>query len=378
VQGLIPRMPVTTIAKFFAVPLKVVPLLLIIVFSGLLTLAARATLFGIPLGLVVIFGFINYSFILLDSLIEGIAEPPVLSIEMMNAATGHRGLATLVVVISIFFGSNVGSYWFGQAFSVALGIVTASVLPAVIAVQGVTGAVVQSLNPVRCFLLASRLGRDYLVIVVSVVVLYALAYTVIRVSALPFIVRIAVFLYAWLAVFTLIGSVLHERRADIRVDDAYEPEPVQIDRNAEHERQRDRQIDAIYAEWRGGAQKNTWQSVVTLLERSSDPVAESRWLYERVARWPDSSLAVRLAQDLVPRLLAEKRNSEVLDLVNERLQADPDFRPLTSATLLRVAHVARDGGDRRIARALVKDFERLFPNDPMQDTVAELQKQLER
>lgn len=40
-------------------------------------------------------------------------------------------------------------------------------------------------------------------------------------------------------------------------------------------------MDRIYAEWRGGAHKNAWLTVLRQLEEAADPVAELRWLYDR-------------------------------------------------------------------------------------------------
>jgi hypothetical protein len=43
-----------------------------------------------------------------------------------------------------------------------------------------------------------------------------------------------------------------------------------------------------------------------------------------------------------------------------------------------MARVARDGGDRPTARALLRDFPRIFPNDPLQPAADELNQQLQR
>jgi hypothetical protein len=45
---------------------------------------------------------------------------------------------------------------------------------------------------------------------------------------------------------------------------------------------------------------------------------------------------------------------------------------------LRIARIARDGGDRPTARALLRDFQRIFPNDPLQPAADELSRELQR
>lgn len=143
-------------------------------------------------------------------------------------------------------------------------------------------------------------------------------------------------------------------------------------------RERDRQVDRIYAEWRGGAHGNAWRTVLRQLEAADDPVAELHWLYGRIATWPDPRLANRLAQHLLPQLLAARRFSEVLNLTAARLQADATFRPLTGAEAIRIAELARDGGERPTARALLSDFERHYPGDAGQPIAAALAQQLAR
>lgn len=146
----------------------------------------------------------------------------------------------------------------------------------------------------------------------------------------------------------------------------------------ERQRERERQVDRIYAEWRGGAHRNAWLTVLKQLESVEDPVAELRWLYERIARWPDPRLANRLAQELLPHLLGERLLSEALKLTAERVKCDSTFRPLTGADTIRLAQLARDGGERPLARSLLEGFDRHFPNDACQSLAQELAQQLSR
>ncbi|HXS91161.1 MAG TPA: hypothetical protein VN705_17515 [Steroidobacteraceae bacterium] len=356
------------------------PLLLIGTFSVLLVLAVYARFLGIPLALIVLSWFSKYSFVLMDRLAEGVVEPPVLSTEMVNPLDEQRPLILLVMTIGLFYGSNAASYWVGNGGSLVLFIAVAATLPAVVAVQGATGTVVQSLNPRRVLGLIGRLRGDYLLILGFVALVWLFARWVVASSigdALPLVVRIALLMYAWLAMFSLIGGVLFERRFDIGLDDVHTPEGVTDDDDAPDERMRDREIDRIYAEWRGGAHANAWNTVLALVGKSSDPIAELRWLYQRAAQWPDGRLADRLARELLPRLLVQRSTGEALDLVRERLKKDARFRPAGSADLLTLVHLARTAGDRPTARLLLQDFSKLYPGDAAQAMVDRLNTQLQ-
>jgi hypothetical protein len=376
-------MGAAAILRYLAIPLRTAPLLLIGIFSVLLFLAFYAGFLGIPLGLILLSWFSKYSFVLMDRLAEGVVEPPVLSTEMVNPLDEQRPVILLVMLIGIFYGSSAAGYWVGHRGALMLMVAVAAILPAVVAVQGATSTVVQSLNPRRVFGLIVRLRGDYLVILGFVALVWLFARWVVASSlgeSLPLLVRIALVMYAWLAMFSLIGGVLYERRFDIGLDDVHTPETIDTDDDDDatpDERARDREIDRIYAEWRGGAHTNAWNTVLALVGKSGDPIAELRWMYQRAAQWPDGRLADRLARELLPRLLLKRSTGEALDLVRERLRKDARFRPAGSADLLTLVHLARTAGDRATARLLLQDFSKLYPGDPAQAMVDRLNTQLQ-
>jgi hypothetical protein len=279
--------------------------------------------------------------------------------------------------VGAFSVSHAAGGWLGPAVGALVGMACALILPAVVAVQGATGSLLQSLNLRRCWTLILRLGGDYVLIVVCATLFWVMGSLILRSqlgASLPLVLRVALLLYGWLATFALIGGVLLERRSDIGLDDADTPEwaAAETDDDKELDRVRGQQVDRIYAEWRGGAHANAWRTI------SAEPMAELRWMYERIARWPDPLLANRLAQEFVPRLLAAHRYGEALDIVRGRLKAYPEFRLTTGADLIRLARLARDAGDRPSARALLSNFQRFYPGDPLQPVADDLLQQLAR
>lgn len=375
-------MGAAAILRYLVIPLRTAPLLLIGTFSVLLVLAAKAGFFGIPLGLILLSWFTKYSFVLMDHLADGVVEPPVLSIEMVNPLSEQRPMVLLLLTIGLFYASDAASYWVGERGALVLLFAVGAILPAVVAVQGATGTVVQSLNPRRVLGLIARLRGDYLVILGCIALVWLLSRFVVESGiggALPLILQIALLLYGWLAMFSMIGGVLFERRLDIGLDDVHTPESIDAsaDDDAPDERTRDREMDRIYAEWRGGAHANAWNTVLGLINRSSDQLGELRWLHRRAAQWPDGRLADRLARELLPQLLARRITGEALDLVRERLKKNARFRPAGSADLLTLVNLARTAGDRATARLLLQDFATLFPDDPAQATVDRLNTQLQ-
>jgi hypothetical protein len=196
-------------------------------------------------------------------------------------------------------------------------------------------------------------------------------------AVLPLVVKVAVLMFAWLSVLALLGGGILERRISDPDDSPLERRELEVSPE-EIQKQRDQKIDSIYGEWRSGARTNAWQTLLRTVEASDDPVDELRWMLAQVSKWPEPKLADRVAQELVPRLLSISRFGEAITVTRQRLAADPEYRPVTAYETLRMVRVARDGGDRPTARALLRDFQRFFPNDPLQTAADDLTRQLQR
>ncbi len=375
-------MQVSVFRRYLTIPLQMAPLLFVIVFSLLWALALQAGLLGIPLAVLLFQGVVRYSFAVADATCRGSAELPTLTIEMMNPVGEMRSLVVLTIVVAAFFATGAGVYWMGPVLAVLTGLVVLTLLIAIIAVQVATGSLLQAFDPRRWAGLIWRLGADYAVVVACAVALYLSGLWLAHWQALPFVVRLAPLLLAWLAIFALIGGMLYERRQDIGLEDADEPEPQETDHSKADRLAHEHLLDRIYAEWRNGAHSNAWHTICAHLAANADADDELHWLYERVAAWPDprmaGRLADRLAQEIVGRQLAARGYAEALRVTIRRLQVNADFRPRTSAELVHLAGIARDVGERRVARNLLKDFQRLYPAEALPARIGELQRELER
>ena len=116
---------------------------------------------------------------------------------------------------------------------------------------------------------------------------------------LAVLLRIALLMLLWLALFAVLGGAIYESRQEL----GFEPErsPESRDRRDERERDRERDhfLDQIFAEYRAGARGNPWATIHARARQSPNPSAEYAWIYERVASWPRQSLADRVAQELL-------------------------------------------------------------------------------
>lgn len=363
-------------------PLRPAPLLLIVSFALGLTLAARAGLLGLLLALILLSWFFKYAYVLLDTTARGFDEPPVLSVEMVNPANEQRPLGQLLIIGVFYAGTGAAQPLIGMATVSALRIAALALLPASVAVLGTSGSILEAVNPVVLLKMIRRLGPSYLLILAATAAPAGLAWLmavhIFDWLALPLALVLALLMYACLAAFSVIGGVLYDKRAELGLETWKSPEQDRARQERETGQRHEQLIDELYGHWRGGARTEALQAAQKWLGSRAHAFDEFDWLCERLLAWPDRRLAHRLAQDYIARLLEAKLAAQALRVARRHLDADADFRPTRAAELIRLVNVARDGGDRVLARRLLADFEHHFANDPAIDVAQNLQKELTR
>src|SRR5205814_2719767 len=142
-------------------------------------------------------------FVLLDSVVAGEDEPPVLSIEMVNPVSEQRPLvlAALAMVEGLLL-------W--RVRPAAL-IAVAALLPAQVAMLGFSGHIFKAVWPPSLFALIARLGRDYLLII-AVLLLAALVAYWTATQGLALLPVLVVVQLALLLMFALVAGALFEHR----------------------------------------------------------------------------------------------------------------------------------------------------------------------
>jgi hypothetical protein len=352
----------------------------VVLASALMALALKVGLFGIPLLLIMLTWFFRYGLLMMEYVAWDGAEAPVLEVDMLNPIEQAKS-GILLFITGVFFAIfYAAQYWLGNFMGAIVGLAAVGLLPAIAAVQVAKDRALQALDPRDWFHLLRWMKGDYLLVLACILVYWLCAYILVITplgAYVPRFVEIALLMFGWLAVQALLGGAIRERRISDPDDspvERFETGPSQV----AIARQRDHRIDRIYGEWRSGAQKNAWQTLMREVEESGDPIGELRWMLDRISRWNEPRLMNRVVQEMVPRLIAISRFSEAIMLTRQRLTADPEYRPVTAAETLRIVRIARDGGDRPTARALLRDFPRIFPNDPLQAAADELSRELQR
>lgn len=365
--------------RALVLPLRPAPLLLVAIFSMLIVLSLQAGLFGLAALLILSSWFFKYGFLLLDHAAQGRPGAPVLSMEDANPLGETRPIAYGLLVGSFYLATGLLGSVAGASAAEALRLLGLAALPAVLATHTITGSLTTALRPAAVVEMTRRLGAAYVLVVLVAVGCWLLGLALVTDgSTLWLVARIALLMLLWLELFAVLGAVIHQRRFEVGFEPEHSPERRQARDDRERDRERDRFVDQVFAECRSGAIANALQSVRARAAASPSPLDEYLWIHDRVAAFPGERLGNAVAQDLLPLLLEARRTGDALRVARQRFMADPSFRPSTAEQTVRLAELARAGGDRALARGLVAGFEQRFPQDPASVRAQRLAAELDR
>jgi hypothetical protein len=397
------RMRASALLRYLLVPLNPSAVAAILSLAVALTIAEHSGVLGITLFFGTSLLLVCYGFALLDHVLDGRSHPLVLSIDVRSAFAG-RSIGTLFVVFLFYYATYRLQPLVNPYAIVFLRLLLVAVLPAMVGVMALTGRFADALNPLEVFRTIARIPLGYAALVFLLAVLWGVPLWMVHRSTFSFgvlwqaesflpggllaviglrglligLLGQIVFTYLWLASFACIGGLLYERRWDLSHQPAESPERKAERVTSQLEQRRDWIMDRLYAELRGGAFANAVASVRQLLAEASQPIEECRWLYTHAARLEDQRLANYLAHLLLSMLLNHRATGEALEVTRQRLDVSRDFRPQTSAQLLRLVELACAAGDRPTARRLLVDLDRHYGNDPLLPRLAQLQGELQR
>jgi len=347
--------------RYVLYPLRGGALVLVLTFTLGWVIVFQARIPGILLALLLTSWFFKYCFVLLDAVVAGAEEPPVLSVEMVNPVDEQRPLAQAILI--------AGGAWLavesGRLTAAFVGWVTGGVflllLPASIAVLGMSG------NPLRAAWLPELLsvirgiGRDYAILLVSILAVSVLVFAVVR-ADVPWWLLIATIQLGLLTVFAMVGGALHEHRLELGIE--FRTPRERLAERTERERisERGRVMDSAYTRFRVGKPLEGWQEIQSWLklhghaeDLTDKLLLEHRAVLATAAGWDDVRPADRLTDDLVELYFARRETGRALEVVEERLATNPRYRPRSPGHTTRLVELATAAGKRSLRRHLAHD-----------------------
>lgn len=347
--------------RYLLYPLRGGALVLVLTFTVGWMIVFQARFMGILLALLLTSWFFKYCFILLDAVLTGAEEPPVLSIEMVNPVDEQRPLAQAVLIAAGAWLAVESGRLTAAPVGWLIGGILLLLLPASIAVLGMSGNPLRAAWPPELLSLIRGIGRDYAVLLALIIVVAVLMYAVARAGS-PYWLLVATTQLGLLTVFALVGGALHEHRLELGIEFRTSRER-RADRT-EHERisERGRAMDDAYARFRVGKPLEGWKEIQSWLKlhgRAEDLadklLVEHRAVVAIAARWDDVRPADRLTDDLVELYFARRETGRALEVVEERLATNPRYRPKNPAHTTRLLELAAAAGKRTLRRQLADE-----------------------
>ena len=306
-------------------------------------MAEVAGLLGLWLIVVLLPAYFRYLLYLLEVRAYG-RDAPTPGIELFNYVGNFWSLFPLVLLCLVI----VGVYFLNRnlSFAAALvpGVLILFLFPASMAILATTRSPVESLNPVALFVMLRNCGRDYLMIPLVIVAIFFAIWNLVIVGA-PCLLIKASTMYASFLMFTLTGSVLHEKGASIGVDlpPARETDAEQLD--AELTRERTKALNHAYGFVSRGNRAGGLRHIYRWIENEIYIDAAYRWFFEQMLKWESTEAALVFAQTYLSRLLKQRREKEALKLMNRCLFENKRFKPLPEDMGAALAAAERQGND---------------------------------
>jgi len=292
-------------------PLRGPPLVLALVAAPLIALANSASMFGVPL-LVILAGWIwSYTFLIVESLAEGL-EVPVLSIERTNPWHEPRALVPPLIVLAVGW-AVTGPLGGSRTLALILAALLAALLPASLALLAAGCGLGRALWPPALIDVAFGLGTRYLGILM-VGGLYAATLAMLG-PGIPTILLVAAGQLALYSFGELLGRSLHRRREALGLDAIAAPERGHDRAAALAAQEADALATEVYGLLRVKRETEAWRAVETWLGRTPADPTPCRWLRDRALAWGESRFADRIDGVLVSRLVAAGRLGEAVATV---------------------------------------------------------------
>jgi pentatricopeptide repeat protein len=346
--------------RIILVPFHATSLILIGVFSVLLTVFDLGGLYGIIASLIMQIWVVKYCYVLIEHIADGAHEPPVMSTDMLSPFEIRPWVQVAFIIAGALLCVKIG----GTAGFV-LGCVLLALLPASIAVLGVGEPFYQAINPLMLFRLVRGLGPYYLVILISIPV-YIGILQLLRTLGVWNLLFHAAGLVCEISFFALIGGCLYLRRHQLGIEPSRSPERTAAREEAERVKIRARMLDDMFQQARIGKYVEATRPLAKWLGSLDGDTAtrDAQYVASQVIGWQMPAAMNTIGSTLIRHLLRAGR-PEVALSVFERLREQSPALTLDSPDDLRtLIDFAEEAGRPELATSMRLETPIIRPRSP--------------
>jgi hypothetical protein len=296
-----------------------------VVYGLLFVLAAQAGMFGIWLGILVLFSFWRYCYTALRAFAQGHKRIHPPDLESFNPV-GNWGV---LMHFFLFPGLMAVALIYRPGSLILLPFI-ALAFPASAALMGLTSNIGHALNPAALVEFARTLGPDYRALVAGYVGILSGAFLVLALMGtvsgiLVFLIGTIIEIWAILASFALIGSALRAHRLQFEIVGELVPREDLLRKQRHDDWRKD--LDIAFAAFRSGLDTSGYNALHAIVASQGDSLEVNHWLVENMLEWDEKKYALEVASKLMPRMLALGDGSGALELYQRCRRREPKFRP---------------------------------------------------
>ena len=317
--------------------------LALIVFLLFEMLAEAAGMLGFWLAIVILPAYFRYLLSLLEARASG-REAPVPGIELFNWVENFWSLFPLVLFSLLIWGVYILATKVSLAAAIVFGGIVLLVYPASMAVLATTRSPLESLKPAAFLVVLENCGRAYLIIPLVMVALIVAIWNLANAGAPSLLIKVSS-IYASFLMFTLTGSVLHEKGASIGIDLPPSREPGAEKLHSDVLRERTKVLNHAYGFISRGNRQGGLKHLYGWIEKEVDPDGACRWFFEQMLKWESADAVLDFAQTYLSLLLIQRRDIEALKLIARCLLVDARFRPRAMDIAAAKAAAERQGNN---------------------------------
>jgi hypothetical protein len=295
----------------------------------------------------------KYAYIVLDEVANGGTSAPTVSIDMLSPFE-IRPLMQLLLCGTVALGAML----LGGVLGLCIAGAYVILLPASVAVLGVTRSALAAIDPWALLRTARGLGPYYALILCSI------AGTIALLGALD---RLGIWNVLWYAaaelgvlhVFSLIGACVHTRRLQLGFEPRFSPERQAQKAMRERDRLRDRMLDDAFVAIRSAHFRlaaETLSRWVALYD-ADEAAAESIQIIARAANWNDERGLAVAARCAVTYLLQVDRVAVAFVILESTLARQPKFALDSKREVEAIAQLAHLSGRDALADAVTRNYE---------------------
>jgi len=334
--------------RVLLVPFHATSLMLVAIFSVLITIFGYAGFYGLIGQLILNIWVFKYCYALIEHLADGDLEPPVMSTDMLSPFE-IRPWVQLGIVIAGFMLCQA----LGVPAGIFVGVVLLALLPASIAVLGIGEPFYQTANPLLLWRLIRGLGPYYLALLAAIPVYVGLPYLAWRLGAWS-LAQNALILLCEISFFALIGGSLYLRRHQLGFEPRRSPERTAAREEAERVKLRARMIDDVFQQVRIGKHIEATRPLAKWLSGLDGATAalDAQYLIGQALGWDSVAGLNTLASTVIRHLLRAGRPDAALAIFEKLRQRSPALTLDSADDLRMLAEFAENAGRHELAASM--------------------------